>query len=150
MKLSKAGQNTRLNYLQTTETHQYLQGCEIYRCWTLSASHSIRFVKFNIWWSEIIIENRNCLSEVFCKKGVLRNFAKFTGKQLCQGLCSSSFLLLFFFLQNLSSKVFLQIEFRVSGNFIVKPFISVIVSVVILMILKMVLLQASFISKNSS
>ena len=24
--------------------------------------------------------------EVFCKKGVLRNFAKFTGKRLCQGL----------------------------------------------------------------
>ena len=24
--------------------------------------------------------------EVFCKKGVLRNFAKFTGKHLCQGL----------------------------------------------------------------
>ena len=24
--------------------------------------------------------------EVFCKKGVLRNFAKFTGKNLCQGL----------------------------------------------------------------
>ena len=23
---------------------------------------------------------------VFCKKGVLRNFTKFTGKQLCQGL----------------------------------------------------------------
>ena len=25
-------------------------------------------------------------SEVFCKKGVLRNFGKFTGKHLCQGL----------------------------------------------------------------
>ena len=24
--------------------------------------------------------------EVFCKKGVLKNFAKFTGKQLCQSL----------------------------------------------------------------
>ena len=24
--------------------------------------------------------------EVFCKKGVLRNFAKYTGKHLCQGL----------------------------------------------------------------
>ena len=24
--------------------------------------------------------------EVFCKKGVLRNFAKFTGKHLCQNL----------------------------------------------------------------
>ena len=25
-------------------------------------------------------------TEMFCKKGVLRNFAKFTGKQLCQRL----------------------------------------------------------------
>ena len=25
-------------------------------------------------------------SEVFCKKGVLRNFGKFTGKYLCQSL----------------------------------------------------------------
>ena len=24
--------------------------------------------------------------EVFCKKGILRNFAKFTGKYLCQSL----------------------------------------------------------------
>ena len=26
------------------------------------------------------------LPDVFCKKGVLRNFAKFTGKHLCQSL----------------------------------------------------------------
>ena len=29
---------------------------------------------------------RSSRSEVFCKKGVLRNFAKFTGKDLCQSL----------------------------------------------------------------
>ena len=29
---------------------------------------------------------RSSHPEVFCKKGVLRNFAKFTGKHLCQGL----------------------------------------------------------------
>ena len=28
--------------------------------------------------------NRSSRPEVFCKKGVLRNFAKFTGKHLCQ------------------------------------------------------------------
>ena len=28
--------------------------------------------------------NRSCCPEVFCKKGILRNFAKFTGKHLCQ------------------------------------------------------------------
>ena len=29
---------------------------------------------------------RNCRPEVFYKKGVLRNFTKFTGKHLCQSL----------------------------------------------------------------
>ena len=31
-------------------------------------------------------ESRSSRPEVFCKKGVLRNFAKFTGKYLCQSL----------------------------------------------------------------
>ena len=30
--------------------------------------------------------SRSSCSEVFCKKGVLRNFAKFTGKHMCQRL----------------------------------------------------------------
>ena len=30
--------------------------------------------------------DRSSRPEVFCKKGVLRNFAKFTGKHPCQGL----------------------------------------------------------------
>ena len=29
---------------------------------------------------------KSSLPEIFCQKGVLRNFAKFTGKQLCQSL----------------------------------------------------------------
>ena len=29
---------------------------------------------------------RSSRAEVFCKKGILRNFAKFTGKHLCQSL----------------------------------------------------------------
>ena len=38
------------------------------------------------------MKNRSSLPEVFCKKGVLRNFAKFTGKHLCQSLfCQSVF-----------------------------------------------------------
>ena len=32
------------------------------------------------------IKIRSSRPEVFCKKGVLRNFAKFTGKRLCQSL----------------------------------------------------------------
>ena len=31
-------------------------------------------------------KNRSSWSEVFCKKGVLRNFVQFTGKHLCQSL----------------------------------------------------------------
>ena len=31
-------------------------------------------------------ESRSSRSEVFCKNGVLKNFAKFTGKKLCQNL----------------------------------------------------------------
>ena len=30
--------------------------------------------------------NRSSRPEVFCRKGVLRNFAKFTGKHLCHSL----------------------------------------------------------------
>ena len=30
--------------------------------------------------------NRGSRPEVFCKKGILRNFAKFTGKHLCESL----------------------------------------------------------------
>ena len=33
------------------------------------------------------INSRSSHPDVFCKKGVLRNFAKFTGKSLCQSLC---------------------------------------------------------------
>ena len=35
-------------------------------------------------WKKAKIIYRTSLPEVFCKKGVLRNFAKFTGKHLCQ------------------------------------------------------------------
>ena len=34
----------------------------------------------------MIVACRSSRSEVFCKKGVLRNFGKFTGKHLCQSL----------------------------------------------------------------
>ena len=33
-----------------------------------------------------IVSYRNSRPEVFCEKSVLRNFAKFTGKHLCQSL----------------------------------------------------------------
>ena len=34
----------------------------------------------------VIVKTRSSRSEVFCKKGVPINFAKFTGKHLCQSL----------------------------------------------------------------
>ena len=34
----------------------------------------------------VVIKHRSSHPDVFCKKGVLRNFAKFTGKHLCQSL----------------------------------------------------------------
>ena len=38
-------------------------------------------------FSHISVNNRSSSRpEVFCKKGILRNFAKFTGKHLCQSL----------------------------------------------------------------
>ena len=35
---------------------------------------------------EHMVSFRTSRPEVFCKKSVLRNFTKFTGKHLCQGL----------------------------------------------------------------
>ena len=34
----------------------------------------------------IFIHHRSIRPDVFCKTGVLRNFAKFTGKHLCQSI----------------------------------------------------------------
>ena len=44
----------------------------------ITTSYSDMIRKFQIF--------RSSHPEVFCEKGVLRNFAKFTGKQLCQSL----------------------------------------------------------------
>ena len=39
-----------------------------------------------IRFTKISAAYRSSRPEVFCKRGVLKNFAKFTGKQLCQSL----------------------------------------------------------------
>ena len=36
--------------------------------------------------SKPVLKHRSSRSEIFCKKCFLRNFAKFTGKHLCQSL----------------------------------------------------------------
>ena len=35
---------------------------------------------------EELISNRSSRPDLFCKKGVLKNFPKFTGKDLCQSI----------------------------------------------------------------
>ena len=55
--------------------------------------------KVSIEVSHISRKNSNYRSsrpEVFCKKGALRNFAKFTGKYLCQNLFFNKVASLFF------------------------------------------------------
>ena len=47
--------------------------------WTDTSPTEIRILLKSI---QKHIQNRNSCPEVFCKKGVLRNFAKFTGKHL--------------------------------------------------------------------
>ena len=43
-------------------------------------------IKLNLLSENITIQFQKQLPEVFHKKGVLKNFAKFTGKHLCQSL----------------------------------------------------------------
>ena len=44
----------------------------------------IKSIMLKVW--KIKSCNRSSRPNVFCKKGALRNFAKFTGKNLCQSL----------------------------------------------------------------
>ena len=53
----------------------------------------LHFWNYNLWingvpcWrSSMPPSTKSSRPDVFCEKGVLRNFAKFTGKHLCQGL----------------------------------------------------------------
>ena len=55
----------------------------------------------------ILIENfRSSRPKMFCKKGVLKNFAKFTGKHLCQSLFFNKVVGLRPFFQNTSGGSF--------------------------------------------
>ena len=45
---------------------------------------SVSQIKKNLFW--VFEMNRSSRPEVFCKNGVLKNFATFTGKHLCQSL----------------------------------------------------------------
>ena len=68
-----------------------LQRCLIISC-TFTGCHSVILNRLDLGFYGLQKKNsfgansRSSLPEVFCKKGVLRNFAKFTGKHLCQSL----------------------------------------------------------------
>ena len=49
---------------------------------TLVDIQAINLIQGSLWR----INYRSSRPEVFCKEGVLENFAKFTGKHLCQSL----------------------------------------------------------------
>ena len=56
--------------------------------WPLVSVDKVIFlIYFRVFWKvgrRSSTMNRTSRQEVFCKKGVLRNFVKFTGKHLCQ------------------------------------------------------------------
>ena len=65
---------------------------QVFLCWIIQWHlfwvRKISEMKY-IWKHRCIYDltvNTNSLPKVFCEKGVLRNFAKFTGNQPCQGL----------------------------------------------------------------
>ena len=49
-------------------------------------SHKLSTYYYNVDVCKDPDDYRSSRQEVFCKKGVLKNFAKFTGKHLCQSL----------------------------------------------------------------
>ena len=53
---------------------------------SLYKEHLVQGTLLNDCFQNRKIIFRRSRPEVFCKRSVLRNFAKFTGKQLCQGL----------------------------------------------------------------
>ena len=59
---------------------------------------------------------RSSCPEVFCKEGALRNFAKFTGKHLCQSLFFNTVAgLSLYFLQNTSGGCFRVFSWRITS-----------------------------------
>ena len=61
----------------------FLKKCKLYRK-TPVLQVWRRICECDLLWE--CMTSRSSRPEVFCKKGVLRNFVKFTGKHLCQGL----------------------------------------------------------------
>ena len=52
----------------------------------VSSKRYSNFAVYHLGFEPAMLLKKSSLPEVFCKKGVLRNYAKFTGKHLCQSL----------------------------------------------------------------
>ena len=61
----------------------------------------------NSWCEETKEIFRSSRPEVFCKKGVFRNFKKFTGKRLCQSLFFNKVALQLYLKRDSNTGVFL-------------------------------------------
>ena len=58
--------------------------------------------------------SRSSRPEVFCKKGVLRNFEKFAGKRLCQGLfCNNEVSMVGYFFSIAAVLNYITAEYRI-------------------------------------
>ena len=68
----KVGSNTDILVFQIFQIHRYFRYVQKFALILGTGTHS--FVKYHVQKQPPL---------VFCKKGVLRNFSKFTGKHLC-------------------------------------------------------------------
>ena len=72
----------------------------------------LKFVETN----EYLTDWQKQPPEVFCKKGVLRNFAKFTGKHLCQSLFFNNSAACNFINKETLAQVFFREFYKISMN----------------------------------
>ena len=72
---------------ERNERSKKFKGKAYVASFTLSLSFScLRGILVELFLHRSKLMYRNSRPEVFCKLGTLRNFTKFTGKHLCQGL----------------------------------------------------------------
>ena len=72
----------------------------------IKTDHNLSGIFIHSFIHSFIHHNRSSLPEVFCKKGVLRNFATFTGKHLCHGLYFNKVVGLYFIKKETLAQVF--------------------------------------------
>ena len=85
---SKYGKTIRLNIEQVSFLKEFFQACCQNFTVTLFQSDQTQYIEkvsfSKEFFKHIVKHFRSSRSEVFCEKGVLKNFTKFTVKHLCQ------------------------------------------------------------------